>query len=92
MTIKDLCLRNKVKSLYVFGSVLSEKFHEDSDVDLIVEIDADDPEDYAENYFNLKFELQDLLKRPVDLLESKAIWNPFLRKNIDESKHLIYAA
>jgi hypothetical protein len=92
LTIKDLCIRNKVKSLYVFGSVLSDRFHEGSDVDLIVEIDVDDPVDYAENYFNLKFGLQDLLKRPVDLLESKAIRNPFMRKNIDESKHLIYAA
>jgi uncharacterized protein len=92
MTIKDLCQQNKVKSLYVFGSVLSDRFNEGSDIDLIVEIDSNDPIDYAENYFNLKFGLQDLLKRPVDLLENKSIHNPFIRKNIDDSKHLIYAA
>jgi predicted nucleotidyltransferase len=92
LTIKDLCQQNKVKSLYVFGSVLSDRFNEGSDIDLIVEIDSDDPIDYAEYYFNLKFGLQDLLKRPVDLLESKAIRNLFIRQNIDDSKHLIYAA
>ena len=91
LTIKDLCRQNNVKSLYVFGSVLSDRFNESSDIDLIVEIDSNDPIDYAERYFNLKFALQDLFKRPVDLLENKAIHNPFIRKNIDNSKHLIYA-
>lgn len=91
LTIKDLCRQNNVKSLYVFGSVLSDRFNESSDIDLIVEIDSNDPIDYAERYFNIKFALQDLFERPVDLLESKALQNPFIRKNIDNSKHLIYA-
>jgi uncharacterized protein len=92
ITIKELCQQNNVKSLYVFGSVISDRFNEGSDIDLIVEINSDDPVDYAEHYFNLKFGLQDLLERPVDLLESKAISNLFIRQNIDDSKHLIYAA
>jgi uncharacterized protein len=92
LTIKDLCRQNNVKSLYVFGSVLSDRFNDRSDIDLIVEIDSIDPIDYAERYFNLKFALQDLFKRPVDLLESKAIHNPFIRKNIENSKYLIYAS
>ena len=86
-----LCQQNRVKSLYVFGSVLTEQFNEQSDIDLIVEIDSSDPLEYADNYFNLKFALQDLLKRPIDLLENKAIKNPFVRSNIDSSKYLIYA-
>ena len=86
-----LCLQNRVKSLYVFGSVLTERFNEKSDIDLIVDIDSNDPLEYADNYFNLKFALQDLLKRPIDLLENKAIKNPFVRSNIDRSKYLIYA-
>jgi len=89
--IKNLCIKNKVKSLYVFGSVLTNTFAEKSDIDLVVDIDSNDPFDYADNYFNLKFALQDLLKRPIDLLESKAIKNPYIRRNIDGSKSLIYA-
>ena len=89
--INTLCLQNKVKSLYVFGSVLTNRFSEKSDIDLIVEIDSNDPFDYADSYFNLKFALQDLFRRPIDLLENKAIKNPYIRQTIDGSKSLIYA-
>ena len=90
-SLKSLCQQNKVKSLYVFGSVLTDRFNEKSDIDLVVDIDSNDPFEYADNYFNLKFALQELLKRPIDLLENKAIKNPFIRNNIDSSKFLIYA-
>jgi len=89
--INRLCLQNKVKSLYVFGSVLTEKFSDKSDIDLVVDIDSNDPFDYADSYFNLKFALQDLFRRPIDLLENKAIKNQYIRQRIDNSKSLIYA-
>ena len=69
-----LCRRHHVKSLYAFGSVLTNRFNKDSDVDLVVDIDENDPLEYAEQYFDFKFALEDLLKRPVDLLENKAIF------------------
>lgn len=90
-SLKNLCQQNKVKTLYVFGSVLTDRFNDNSDIDLVVDIDSNDPFEYADNYFNLKFALQDLLKRPIDLLENKAIKNSFIRNNIDSSKFLIYA-
>jgi len=89
--IINLCLQNKVKSLYVFGSVLTKRFSEKSDIDFVVDIDSNDPIDYADRYFNLKFALQDLFKRNIDLLENKAIKNPYIRQNIDRSKALVYA-
>jgi len=89
--IISLCLQNKVKSLFVFGSVLTDIFTEHSDIDLVVDIDSKDPLDYADNYFNLKFGLHDLFKRTINLLENKAIKNPYIRQNIDRSKSLIYA-
>jgi len=89
--INNLCIKNRVRTLYVFGSVLTGKFTDKSDIDLVVDIDSDDPFDYADSYFNLKFALQDLFKRPIDLLENKAIKNPYIRRNIDNSKSLIYA-
>jgi uncharacterized protein len=90
--IKRLCQENRVKNLYVFGSVLTNRFNNNSDIDLVVDIDSNDPLDYADKYFNLKFALQDLLKRQIDLLENKAIKNPYIRENIDNSKSLIYGA
>ncbi|HEY4785299.1 MAG TPA: nucleotidyltransferase domain-containing protein [Bacteroidales bacterium] len=44
--INRLCLQNKVRSLYVFGSVLTDKFNDDNDIDLVVDIDSNDPFDY----------------------------------------------
>ncbi len=46
--------------------------------------------DYADNYFDFKNSLEKLFERPVDLLEDKAIKNPFLRKSIDASKQIVY--
>ena len=90
--IKTLCKNNKVSTLFVFGSVLTDEFNENSDIDFLVDIDSSDPLDYADHYFALKFSLQDLLKRPIDLLENKAIKNPYLLQQIDQTKYLIYGA
>ena len=88
--IRDLCSKYKVARLFVFGSVLSERFKKDSDVDLIVDFQDIDLYDYADNYFDLKSSLEKIFKRNVDLLEDKAISNPYLRQSIDLSKQLLY--
>lgn len=90
--INRLCLQYKVRTLYVFGSVLTDQFSKKSDIDLVVDIDSTDPFDYADSYFNLKFALQDLFKRKIDLLENKAIKNQYIRENIEQSKMLIYGS
>lgn len=89
-TIKELCAKHKVKRLSVFGSSLTENFSHESDIDFIVEFQDVDATKYADNYFELKFSLEGLLRRPIDLLEYKAIRNPFLRGNIDRTKQLVY--
>jgi uncharacterized protein len=88
--IVKLCKTHKVKSLYAFGSVLTDKFNEESDIDLIVNFTDMVLEDYADNYFDFKFLLQDLVKRPIDLLEENAIKNPFFKESVDKQKELIY--
>ena len=76
--IVKLCETHKVKSLCAFRSVLTDHFKSESDIDLIVDFANMDVEDYANNYFALKFSLQDVLKMPIDLLEEKAIKNHIL--------------
>ena len=88
--LSELCRQRNVKALYVFGSVLTNRFNEDSDVDFIVSFNQIPVEDYADNYFELKFALQDTLQRPVDLLEEQAIKNPYFLKNIIQNRKLIY--
>lgn len=89
--IIKLCEAHKVKSLYAFGSVLSDKFNAESDIDLIVDFVNMDVADYADNYFDFKFSLQDALKRPIDLLEEKAIKNPYFRQSVNSQRQLVYA-
>ena len=71
-------MQTKQSEIFIcVGSVLTDKFNDKSDIDLLVDIDSNDPLDYADYYFNLKFALQELIKRPIDLLESKAMKNPY---------------
>jgi predicted nucleotidyltransferase len=88
--IFELCEKHKVKSLYVFGSVLTDRFTDKSDIDLLVDFNKLPLLNYSDNYFDLKFSLEDLFNRPVDLLEEKALRNPFLIRSINRDKQLIY--
>ena len=88
--IKRLCSIYNVKELYAFGSVLTTKFDTESDVDLVVDFNPIDISTYADNYYDFKFSLQKILKRHIDLLEEKAIKNPYFRQNLNQKRQLIY--
>jgi len=91
-SIDRLCRELDVQRLFAFGSVLTDRFAESSDIDLIVEIGDKDPLSYSDKYFVLKFSLEEMLGRPIDLLEDRARLNPLLRKEIDRTKVLLYEA
>jgi predicted nucleotidyltransferase len=88
--IQQICLENKVKTLYAFGSVLRDDFNESSDIDLVVDFSENDPFIYTDLYFKLKAKFEELFHRPVDLLEERAIKNRFFRQQLDQTKVLIY--
>ena len=88
--IVRLCELHKVKSLYAFGSVLNNSFNSKSDIDLLVDFLNIDVEDYADNYYDLKFSLQDVLKRHIDLLEEKALKNPYFIDIINNQRQHVY--
>ena len=88
--IKKLCSDHKVKELYAFGSVLTNHFNSESDIDFVVDFVPMDVSIYADNYFDLKFSLQKLFNRSIDLLEEKAIKNPYFRENLNQQRQLIY--
>ena len=85
-----LCKRHKVKKLFAFGSVLTNRFNEQSDIDLVVDFDKTNVDDYFSNFFDLKYALEDILGREVDLLEEHAIRNHYLKETIEQTKALIY--
>ena len=88
--INKLCYLNSVKTLFAFGSVTGDRFKNDSDIDLVVDFDDEDPISYSEHYFNLKFGLEHIFNRQIELLEEKAIRNPYLKGKIEDTKILIY--
>ena len=88
--INALCANHKVRSLYAFGSVLTPNFNTNSDIDLIVDFKEIDVKDYADNYFDFKFSLQDIFNRPIDLLEEQAIKNPYFKEELNKKKVLVY--
>lgn len=88
--IKTLCEDYKVKSLSAFGSVTRNDFRADSDIDFVVDFEENDPFRYTDLYFQLKEKLEKLLKRQIDLVEERAIKNKFFRKELDQTKILIY--
>jgi len=88
--IKHLCENHSVNRLYLFGSVLRNEFAKESDVDFLVSFKNIELLKYADNYFELKFSLEELLDRPVDLIEEQSIKNPYFLASLNESKRLIY--
>ncbi|GBF22136.1 nucleotidyltransferase domain protein [Arenibacter sp. NBRC 103722] len=88
--IKQLCEQYKVKNFSVFGSVLTDNFSSESDIDFVVDFVENDPLEYTDLYFQLKDKLEHLLKRQIDLIEERGIKNSFFRKEIDESKVVLY--
>lgn len=88
--IIDICQKYKVKTLAVFGSVLTDRFRDDSDIDFVVDFTDVDERDYADNYLEMQESLQNLFGREIDLLENKAIRNSILLQTINDSKQVIY--
>lgn len=87
-----LCKKHKVKTLSVFGSILTDRFNDDSDVDLLVDFEPIDHDkfDYVSNYFDLRDALERLFMRKVDLIEYGSNLNPLFKAIVDKKKQLIY--
>ena len=86
-----LCKKYKVKTMYVFGSILTPRFNDKSDVDLLVNFsDEVDYLSYADNILDLYAELKSLFGRDIDLVDESAIKNPYFKKEIERTKQLIY--
>ena len=88
--IKKLCKKHNVRTLSFFGSAIRNDFRNDSDIDFVVDFNENDPFKYTDLYFQLKEKLEELLKQQIDLIEERGIKNSFFRKELDETKVLIY--
>lgn len=92
--IAALCKKYKVAKLWVFGSILTPRFNDNSDVDFSVDFDESTIKreglDWADLFFDFMHELENLLGRPVDLVCDDSVRNTYFRKELDNTKRLIY--
>lgn len=87
----ELCKSHNVRNLYAFGSSITNQFNEEaSDIDLLIEIDTEDPIERGENLMSIWDKFEQFFQRKVDLMTNASIKNPILRKSIDSTKILIY--
>lgn len=92
--IVALCKKYKVDKLWVFGSILTNRFNDDSDVDLLVLFDKTKIAllDMADIFFDFIYELEDLFGRKVDLIVYSSIQNKYFKEEVDEKKQLLWSA
>lgn len=91
--IISACEKYKVKYLYVFGSAArGTDFSINSDIDFLYAFDKEriQFDDYADHYFDFLFQLEDLLRRKIDLVPDEKIKNPFFLKHVNADKIKIY--
>lgn len=89
--ITELCKKYGVKTLAVFGSILTDRFNDESDVDMLVHFNDDVTyHNYADNFFGLYHDLCSLFGREVDLVDETAVKNKYFKEELSETKRLIY--
>jgi predicted nucleotidyltransferase len=82
---------HKIKNAYLFGSAVTDKFNENSDVDFLINfMDGLDPLEQGELKWSLRFALEDTIHRNIDLLSENSLTNPYFIQSINQNKQLIY--
>ncbi len=86
--IAEFCRRNHIRKLGFFGSVLSDEFGPESDVDVLVEFEPGKTPGYA--FFDLEDELSDMLHRKVDL-NTPGCLSKYFREEVVAEAEVVYA-
>jgi len=88
----QICKKYGVLKLELFGSAAKDSNSDSSDLDFLILLEQRPPGEYADAYFAVKDALEDLLKKPVDLVELKTIRNPYFLQAIEKERIILYAA
>ena len=95
-----ICKTHFVKELATFGSINTDKFNSESDIDFLYIIDiekfnnwATGSYDYTDNLLSLESKLNKLFDRKIDLVPANTIdKNKYMRLSVEQSKKVVYAA
>ena len=87
--IAEFCRRNHIRRLSLFGSILRGDFGTDSDLDLLVEFDADHIPGFI-RLAGMEIELSKILGRKVDLRTPQDL-SRYFREDVINSAEVQYA-
>lgn len=89
--ISALCRKYGVKTLCVFGSILTPRFNENSDIDFSATFyPEEDPLVAGDNFMNLYMDLEVLMGRRIDLVDEDFLKNKYFIEELEETKQKIY--
>ena len=89
--IEAFCLKWQISEMALFGSVLSDEFSSDSDIDGLVSF-KDEAGWGLFEFVDMIDELKAIFGRKIDLVEKDSLRNPFRRERILAGNEVIYAA
>ncbi len=89
-----ICREYRVQRLELFGSALRDHSFDPrvSDLDFLVDFLPLSPGEHFDTYFALLLALADLFGRPVDLVMTRAIRNPYFLESVNQTRTILYAA
>jgi len=91
--LQALCRKYKVCRMYVFGSVNTDAFTPQSDIDFLIAFEEGiSIAEYTDNYFALQYALREMFGREIDLVTENSLSNPYFIQEVEQTKELIYAA
>jgi predicted nucleotidyltransferase len=88
--IAEFCRRHHVQRLSLFGSVLTDRFRPESDVDFLIEFEPEDTPGFFA-LARIQFELEAVVGKPVDLRTPKDLSRHF-REEVLQSAEVQYSA
>ena len=90
-TVIQILKDHNVRSAYLFGSVLTDRFNKDSDVDFLVDYDSSmQSMERGESLLNLQIALEDEIHRDVDIVTAYTLKNPYFIEELNQTKYHIY--
>jgi len=88
--IQNICRELRLQRLDLIGSATRDDFSDNSDIDVLITFEGD--ENLFDRYFSLKEKLEEIFKRKVDVIEERAVKNPFFRKTVNRDRIKVYGA
>ena len=90
--IISYCKQHKITELALFGSVLTDEFNLDSDIDILVSLRPPGERPVIGlQWFDLAEKLSRILERPVDLVTEQGL-SPYIRPYVEKEMVILYEA